>query len=60
MITGGAPLAHDTQEFLRNVMGVPIKQGYGLTETSSCATAATIHDISLDELDHHYGVLKCV
>ena len=32
-VSGGAPLAPDTQEFIRIAFGIPIVQGYGLTET---------------------------
>ncbi|KAK9468344.1 eukaryotic long-chain fatty acid CoA synthetase (LC-FACS) [Lipomyces arxii] len=33
MISGSAPLSSDTHQFLRAAFGVPISQGYGLTET---------------------------
>ncbi len=38
MVCGGAPLSKESQEFTCTVMGCPILQGYGLTETSACAT----------------------
>ncbi|XP_020080529.1 long chain acyl-CoA synthetase 8-like [Ananas comosus] len=38
MLCGGAPLYADTQRFINICLGVPIGQGYGLTET--CAGAA--------------------
>ncbi len=38
MLCGGAPLSKETQEFTNIVMGCPVLQGYGLTETSACAT----------------------
>jgi long-chain acyl-CoA synthetase len=40
MASGGAPLAADTHEFIRNSLCVPLLQGYGLTETAACATIA--------------------
>ena len=33
MVSGGAPLSPKTQEFMNIVLGTPILQGYGLTET---------------------------
>jgi long-chain acyl-CoA synthetase len=38
--SGGAALSRDTQEFLAAI-GIPVYQGYGLTECSGCATTAT-------------------
>ncbi|KAI3851080.1 hypothetical protein MKX03_001083 [Papaver bracteatum] len=38
MLCGGAPLSRDTQRFMNVCLGIPIGQGYGLTET--CAGAA--------------------
>jgi long-chain acyl-CoA synthetase len=37
IISGGAPLSKNTQEFMRVCFDVPILQGYGLTETCSGA-----------------------
>lgn len=39
MITGSAPLSPDIQKFIQTVFNVPVRQGYGLTETcaGSCA-----------------------
>eukprot|EP00286_Rhodomonas_abbreviata_P027977 CAMPEP_0181305632 /NCGR_PEP_ID=MMETSP1101-20121128/9842_1 /TAXON_ID=46948 /ORGANISM="Rhodomonas abbreviata, Strain Caron Lab Isolate" /LENGTH=779 /DNA_ID=CAMNT_0023411579 /DNA_START=176 /DNA_END=2515 /DNA_ORIENTATION=+ len=37
LISGGAPLAKDTQEFVQALFA-PIAQGYGATETAACAT----------------------
>lgn len=43
IISGGAPLSRETQEFMRVCFDVPILQGYGLTETCSgaCITPIT-------------------
>lgn len=38
ILCGGAPLSSDTQRFINICLGVPVGQGYGLTET--CAGAA--------------------
>ena len=38
ILSGGAPLSENTHEYLRNVLGVTLLQGYGLTETNACAT----------------------
>ena len=38
IMSGGAPLAPDTHDYLKSVLGCPILQGYGLTETSACAS----------------------
>ncbi|KAK3132467.1 hypothetical protein QOZ80_6AG0522210 [Eleusine coracana subsp. coracana] len=38
VLCGGAPLSRDTQRFMNICLGVPVGQGYGLTET--CAGAA--------------------
>ncbi|KAJ1697817.1 hypothetical protein LUZ63_006329 [Rhynchospora breviuscula] len=38
VLCGGAPLSADTQRFVNICLGVPVGQGYGLTET--CAGAA--------------------
>ncbi|ONK68627.1 uncharacterized protein A4U43_C05F14110 [Asparagus officinalis] len=37
VLCGGAPLSSDTQRFVNICMGIPVGQGYGLTET--CAGA---------------------
>eukprot|EP01134_Creolimax_fragrantissima_P006852 CFRG6852T1 len=41
ILSGGAPLAADSQIFMNVVFGVPICQGYGLTETCSSGTIAS-------------------
>ncbi|CAG0902475.1 unnamed protein product, partial [Darwinula stevensoni] len=35
---GGAPLSPETHDFIRTCLCCPVIQGYGLTETSACAT----------------------
>lgn len=39
IVTGSAPLSPDIQKFIQTVFDVPVRQGYGLTETcaGSCA-----------------------
>mmetsp|Transcript_15916 Transcript_15916/g.37539 ORF Transcript_15916/g.37539 Transcript_15916/m.37539 type:complete len:695 (+) Transcript_15916:96-2180(+) len=37
-VTGSAPLSADIQRFIQTVLNVPVRQGYGLTET--CAVSA--------------------
>ena len=38
LFSGGAPLAPDTHSLARTCLCVPLMQGYGLTETTACAT----------------------
>lgn len=42
ILSGGAPLSSETQEFVRICFGVPTLQGYGLTETTAALTANSI------------------
>ena len=49
---GGAPLSPETHEFVRTVMGCPILQAYGLTETCANTTAMDIHDNSTGAVGH--------
>ena len=46
VFTGGAPLSPETHNLLRTCMGVPLLQGYGLTETCACATAMEFSELS--------------
>lgn len=43
MLSGGAPLSADTQQFMNICFCCPIGQGYGLTETCG---AGTIHEVT--------------
>ena len=40
IVTGGAPLAAHTEEFLKVAMCAPVVQGYGLTETCAASCIA--------------------
>merc|ERR1711963_1062666 len=44
MLSGGAPLAPDTHSLARTCLCVPLMQGYGLTETTACATVMSPQD----------------
>lgn len=46
IISGGAPLRPEVQEFLRTCFDVPICQGYGLTETCAAGTLQLPHDFT--------------
>jgi len=46
ILTGGAPLSPESHEFIRTCMGCPLLQGYGLTETTACATIMHIEENS--------------
>jgi long-chain acyl-CoA synthetase len=47
--TGAAPIAHEILEFFW-ACGVPVLEGYGMTETSTIATISTIED-------HRFGTV---
>jgi len=44
LLSGGAPLSPDTHSLVRTCLCVPLMQGYGLTETTACASVTSIHD----------------
>ena len=46
IVTGGAPLSGECHDFIRICMGAPVLQGYGLTETTCCATVMDIEDLT--------------
>lgn len=57
MLSGSAPLTPTVQKFLRNAFGVPVVQGYGLTETCAGATFGWLRDT---EIGHVGAPLPCV
>ena len=44
MLSGGAPLSPDTHSLTRTCICVPVMQGYGLTETTACASVTSQYD----------------
>jgi len=44
LLSGGAPLAADTHSLTRTCLSMPVMQGYGLTETTACATVTSQRD----------------
>jgi len=42
LISGGAPLAKATQEYVEAAFDCPIAQGYGATETTACTTVQEV------------------
>jgi len=46
ILSGGAPLSPDTHEFIKVALCDKVIQGYGLTETCSCATVMDNWDMS--------------
>jgi len=44
LLSGGAPLAPDTHSLCRTCLSMPVIQGYGLTETASCASVTHPRD----------------
>mmetsp|Transcript_2587 Transcript_2587/g.4069 ORF Transcript_2587/g.4069 Transcript_2587/m.4069 type:complete len:704 (-) Transcript_2587:393-2504(-) len=44
MISGSAPLSRDTQIFMQTCFGCPLRQGYGLTETTSAGAISALDD----------------
>ncbi|PNY13738.1 long chain acyl-CoA synthetase chloroplastic-like, partial [Trifolium pratense] len=47
ILSGGAPLSGDTQQFINICLGAPIGQGYGLTETCAGGTFSDFDDTSV-------------
>jgi len=46
LLSGGAPLSPDTHDFVRCALGLPLVQGYGLTESCACGTIMDSDEIS--------------
>ncbi|CAG7724601.1 unnamed protein product [Allacma fusca] len=46
VICGGAPLAVQTHEFMRALLGCPVLQGYGLTETTASGLFSIGEDLT--------------
>ncbi|XP_071053197.1 long-chain-fatty-acid--CoA ligase 4 isoform X2 [Onthophagus taurus] len=44
ILSGGAPLSPDTHEQINTCLSLSVIQGYGLTETTSCATVMDAYD----------------
>jgi len=53
MVSGGAPLSATTAEYLHVCFGVPVLQGYGLTET--CGATAIAEYTCIDLRASHLG-----
>jgi len=47
IFTGGAPLSPEAHTFIKTCMGCPLLQGYGLTETTACATIMQFEENSV-------------
>lgn len=47
LLSGGAPLSPDTHDYVRCALGLPLVQGYGLTESCACGTIMDSDDWSL-------------
>jgi len=46
LLSGGAPLSPETHNYIRTCIGCPLLQGYGLTETSACASLMQLDELS--------------
>merc|ERR1711988_1539483 len=49
-ITGSAPLSPDVQKFIQTVLDIPVRQGYGLTETCAGSCVAFWGDNSVSSV----------
>ena len=41
-------MSKETHDFIRTCMGCPVLQGYGLTESTACATIMDLDDMSTE------------
>ena len=58
LLSGGAPLSPDVHNYLRCVLCIELRQGYGLTESCACATLMHKDEILLGFVGPpHEGVL---
>jgi len=59
IVSGGAPLAAQTQEFVSAVLA-PVAQGYGATETNGCTTVQEVVSSDGRPIDHSTGGVGAV
>ncbi|XP_043213778.1 long-chain-fatty-acid--CoA ligase 4-like [Amphibalanus amphitrite] len=52
MVSGGAPLSEVTHDLIRSCIGCSVMQGYGLTETTSCASLMDEYDVAVGRVGH--------
>jgi long-chain acyl-CoA synthetase len=57
IVSGAAPMAAYLSEFLRIVVGAPVCQGYGMTESSAASCIVLPNDVNVG---HVGGNLQCV
>ena len=59
--SGAAPLSGELSEFLQVCFGVPILEGYGLTETAAaCSMTINNGHVCIIQWEHHYVVRRSV
>uniref|UniRef100_A0A7S4RJ72 AMP-dependent synthetase/ligase domain-containing protein n=1 Tax=Alexandrium monilatum TaxID=311494 RepID=A0A7S4RJ72_9DINO len=56
IVSGGAPLAAQTQEFIAAVLA-PVAQGYGATETTGAATVQEVQSVDGRPIDQSSGTV---
>ncbi|KAI3644926.1 hypothetical protein MP228_011090 [Amoeboaphelidium protococcarum] len=59
MVSGAAPISHETIEFFRIVFGCEVLEGYGQTETAAAVVATCVGDYSFEYGSHVGCVLPC-